>query len=433
MLPSSAGSRQSSADSNAERNLSPFFGWLERTVEPHAQRFGEAPVILALRDALPFSFGGLIAGLIGFLLFAEHGSIVTRFRHAFSAGRLVLTLDVGFTTMSLLLVCALAVVLARRVRYPGILSIPTTLGVFALSMPHPRDAKIEDYALALGASGLFLAIVVALLTAGSLSLARARLGARFMWVGAIGIVAIAFSAFELHLSLAKALGALIEPLGTLGDTYTALLVIALLQAALWLVGIHGPALLAAVVTPIYLKLQFANTAAYSHGDALPHLVVVSTFLFVFPGGAGATLPLALLLLRSKSSRLKKIAYASIGPSLINTNEPLLLGIPLIFNPYLAIPFLAAPAVLVTTTYLAMKIGLVHYPAFYVPSSIPSFISVVLATLDWRAVILILVNIALATAIYAPFVRILERAELAKLARETAELTQGEPETVRTSA
>jgi PTS system cellobiose-specific IIC component len=221
------------------------------------------------------------------------------------------------------------------------------------------------------------------------------------------------AAFELHLSLARALGVAIEPLGTLGDSYTALLVITLLQAALWLVGIHGPALLAAVVTPIYLKLQFENTAASAHGSPLPHIVVVSTFLFVFPGGAGATLSLALLLLRSKSARLKKIAYAAIGPSIINTNEPLILGVPLVFNAYLAIPFLVAPGVLATTTYLAMKTGLVEAPAFYVPSSIPTPISVVLATFDWRALVLALVNIGLATVIYAPFVRIFERAELAK--------------------
>ena len=139
--------------------------------------------------------------------------------------------------------------------------------------------------------------------------------------------------------------------------------------------------------PIYLKLQFENTAAYSHGSPLPHIVVVSTFLFVFPGGAGATLSLALLLLRSKSARLKKIAYAAIGPSLINTNEPLILGVPLVFNAYLAIPFLVAPGVLATTTYLAMKTGFVRAPAFYVPSSIPTVISVVLATFDWRALAL----------------------------------------------
>ncbi len=409
MSPSSDESRLSSADSS----LNPFFRWLERRLEPFAQRFGDVPAILALRDALPFSFVGLIAGLAAFLFWAEHGGIVTRFRDAFSSKRLVLTLDVGFTTMSVVLLFSLAVVLTRRLRYPGWLMVPATLAVFLLSMPHPRGATIEDYALALGASGLFLAIVVSLLTAGALSLARRRLGASRMWAGALAIIGVAFAAFELHLSLARTLGAAIEPLGNLGDTYFALLIITLLQAALWLVGIHGPALLAAVVTPIYLKLQFANTAAYSHGTPLPHIVVVSTFLFVFPGGAGATLALALLLLRSKSPRLKKIAYASIGPSIINTNEPLILGVPLVFNPYLAIPFLLAPGVLATTTYFAMKVGFVHAPAFYVPSSIPTLISVVLATFDWRALVLAAVNIGLAIVIYAPFVRIFERAELAK--------------------
>jgi PTS system cellobiose-specific IIC component len=409
MSPSSAGSRQSSADSK----LSPLVRWVERRLEPFAERFGEIPAILALRDALPPSFAGLIAGLAAFLIFAERGSIVARFRDAFSAKRLVLTLDVGFTSMSVVLLGALTVALARRLKYPAWLIIPTTFAVFALSMPHPREAAIEDYALALGASGLFLAIVVSLVTAAALSLARRALGSRGMWAGAGAIIAVAFAAFEFHLSLARALGSLIEPLGTLGDTYTALLLITVLQAAFWLVGIHGPALLAAVVTPIYLKLQFANTAAYSHGTTLPHIVVVSTFLFVFPGGAGATLPLALLLLRSKSARLKKIAYASIGPSLINTNEPLILGVPLVFNAYLAIPFLLAPSVLATTTFFAMKIGLVHAPAFYVPSSVPTLISVVLATFDWRAIILALVNIGVAALIYAPFVRVFERSEIAK--------------------
>jgi PTS system cellobiose-specific IIC component len=409
MSPSSDGSRQSSADSN----LSPFFRWLERRLEPFAQRFADVPAILAMRDALPFSFVGLIAGLAAFLMLAEHGNIVARFRDAFSSKRLVLTLDVGFTTMSVVLLFALAIVLERRLKYPAWLMIPTTLLVFGLSLPQPAGATIEDYALALGASGLFVAIVVVLLSAGALSLARRGLGQGRMWVGAVAIIAVAAVAFSLHLSLAQALGAAIEPLGTLGDTYTALLIITMLQSALWLVGIHGPALLAAVVTPIYLKLQFANTAAYTHGTPLTHIVVVSTFLFVFPGGAGATLPLALLLLRSKSTRLKKIALASIGPSLINTNEPLILGVPLVFNAYLALPFLAAPAVLATTTYVAMKVGLVHAPAFYVPSSIPTLISVVLATFDWRALVLAAANIAIATAIYAPFVRIFERSELAK--------------------
>lgn len=408
MLPSSAGSRQSSADSRLE----PFFAWVERRVEPVAQRFGNAPAILTLREALPWSLAGLVAGLIAFLAFYEHGGLLDRVKTAFAL-HIGLMLAVGFSAMSIVLLAALAIVFARRLRYPAWLSIPTTAAVFALALPHPRTAQLTDYARSLGASGLFLAIVVALVTAGALSAGRRSAGLRGMAAGAALIVLVAFGAFELHLSLALALATVIEPLGTLGDTYTALLVIALLQTALWLVGIHGPALLAAVVTPIYLQLQLQNTAAFAQGHLVPHLVVVSTFLFVFPGGSGSTLGLALLLLRSRSARLKKIGYAAIAPSLINTNEPLILGIPIVFNPYLAIPFLLAPAVLVTTTYLALRLGWVSPPIAYVPSAIPTVMSVFVATLDWRSVVLALLNIALAIGIYAPFVRIYERAEIAR--------------------
>jgi len=407
MLPSSAESRQSSAGSNAP------FGWLEARFAPLAHTFGEAPVILALRDGLPFSFIGLILGLAGFLLFAVSGNPVERFHRAFAKGMLVLTLDVGFTAMSVALITALAIVLARRLKYPLWLSLATMIGAFVLSLPHPAVATFEDYAKALGASGLFLAIVVALTCTAAMSFGRRKLGANGLYIGALAVLALAGLAFSLHFSLARLLAEVIAPLASLGDTYTGLLVIALLQTALWLVGIHGPALLAAVVTPIYLNLQLLNTAEALHHQPLEHIVVVSTFLFVFPGGAGATLPLTILLLRSKSSRLRKVALAGIVPSLFNTNEPILLGIPLVFNPYLAIPFLLAPAVLVTTTYIAMATNLVSKPAYYIPSSVPTVISVFLATLDWRAVVLVAINIGLAMAIYYPFVRIYERAEFAR--------------------
>lgn len=354
----------------------------------------------------------MVAGLLGILLLRENGSAFARVKGAFTV-HMQTTLAIAFSAMSVVLLIALAIILTRRLRYPAWLSYPAMLVVFVLSLPHPRRAHLGDYARSLGASGLFLAIVVTLLTAGALSLGRGRAGLRGMIVGALAIVAVAFVSFELHLSLALGLARVIEPIGTLGDTYTGLLLIALLQAALWLIGIHGPALLAAVVTPIYLQLQLENTAAFAQGHPLPHLVVVSTFLFVFPGGCGATLGLAMLLLRARSARLKKLGYAVIAPSIINTNEPLIIGLPIVFNPYLALPFLVAPAVLVTTTYVAMHLGAVRVPIAYVPSSVPTIVSVFLATLDWRAVLLAAINIALSIAIYAPFVRLYDRAEMAR--------------------
>jgi cellobiose PTS system EIIC component len=161
---------------------------------------------------------------------------------------------------------------------------------------------------------------------------------------------------------------------------------------------------------VYLTLQLQNTEAFSRHQPLPHIVVVSLFLFVFPGGAGGTLPLAAMLALSKVQRLRKIGRLTIVPAIFNVNEPLVFGLPLVLNPFLAIPFTMVPLVLATVTYFAVAHGFVARPALYVPSSLPSFVSTYLATLDVRALGLIAVNLAIATAIYLPFVRAYEAHE-----------------------
>ncbi|MGA2761280.1 MAG: hypothetical protein ABSF08_13295, partial [Candidatus Cybelea sp.] len=96
------------------------------------------------------------------------------------------------------------------------------------------------------------------------------------------------------------------------------------------------------------------------------------------------------------------------PSLFNLNEPLLFAAPVVFNPHLILPFVGVPVVLATVTYAAVATGLVARAAFYVPSSVPTFISTYVATQDLRAVALAAFNIVLATAMYYPFVRAYER-------------------------
>ncbi len=98
------------------------------------------------------------------------------------------------------------------------------------------------------------------------------------------------------------------------------------------------------------------------------------------------------------------------PAIFNLNEPLLFGLPVVFNPFLCVPFVLAPAVLATVTYVAMRIGFVRAPIFYVPSSLPTVASTYLATFDWRAVVLVIINILIAAAIYVPFVRAYDQHE-----------------------
>jgi len=357
--------------------------------------------MLSIQRALPISFGGLAVGLIAFMIAQPGGTLLERFSHSFTA---------AFGVMSAMLAGVLAVELARRREVPVWLALATCGAAFALSLPYRSATTFETLARALGSSGLFLAIGIALVGVDALAAGR-RAGSRAgLALAALLIVGTAAALQAAGISLTAALDVAIAPLGNLGDSLTALLVITLVETLLWTIGIHGPALLAAVVLPVYINLQLQNTEALAHHQALPHIVTVSMFLFVFPGGAGATLPLVLLLLRSRVKRIRTVAYATLLPSLANANEPLMFGLPLVLNPVLGIPFVVAPLALAVVSYYAMVLGLVSRPAYYIPSTIPLPFGAFLATKDWRSIVLMFVNLGLAAAIYAPFVAVYERHE-----------------------
>jgi PTS system cellobiose-specific IIC component len=227
-------------------------------------------------------------------------------------------------------------------------------------------------------------------------------------LGALLAIATFAALSALHVSLFAVIAAAMHPIARLGDTYLALLAIVLIETLLWTAGVHGPAVLAAIVTPVYLTMQMQNTHAFTLHAPLPYIVVVSLFLFVFPGGAGATLPLAFLLAVSRVPRLRRVGRVTLVPALFNFNEPLLFAAPVVFNPHLVLPFVGAPLVLATVTYVAVATGIVSRAAFYVPSSVPTFVSTYLATQDLRAIALAALNIGIATVIYYPFVRAYER-------------------------
>jgi len=355
-----------------------------------------------VRESLPRSFFALLASLPVFMALVS-GTFLQR---------LVAAELPAFGVMGIALSIILSYRLALHLRLMRGLVVGVTCVAFILALPRPFsfDQPIA-YLKTLGGVALFLAIVLALLVAGACALAR-RAGPYGQVVGAVILLAALGAIFTAGVSPANVLTAWLAPLGRLGDSYPALITIVALETALWIVGIHGPATLAAVVTPLYLTLQAQNTDAFLHHVPLPHIVVVSLFLFVFPGGAGATLPIAFLLLFSRAPRLRLLARATVLPSLCNINEPLLFGLPIVLNPFLMVPFVGVPLLTATIAYFATANGLIARAYTYIPAAVPSPLAVYLATLDWRAVVLVLVNIALATLLYLPFVRAYEQHELA---------------------
>ncbi len=178
-----------------------------------------------------------------------------------------------------------------------------------------------------------------------------------------------------------------------------LLVIYFLIHALWLVGIHG----ATIVTSPLTAITLANLATNVEGGVQ---VFAGEFnnAFITVGGSGATLGLCIFMcVLAKSDQFKYLGRSAIIPGLFNINEPLLFGIPLVYNPNLAIPFFLAPMAEVVLAYCAIAFGLVPpvivQMAWPTPVGIGGFLS---CGGDIRGALLSIVCVIAAAAVWYPF-------------------------------
>lgn len=320
---------------------------------------------------------------------------------------------------------ATALSLAKRREADPVAGATTALAVF-LVMQHPVNKALPIASL--GAAGLFPAFAAAIFAVETLHFFGRRQWGIKLSGGAPDVVVRSFAALlptvtcvasvwlvvhVLGIDLAGGIAAIFRPLVRGGDSLAAVVIIVAIDSALWLVGVHGLAVLAAV-KPLWLAALTENMAAASAGQPPPHVFTQEFFIwFTWQGGSGVTLAFAICLLFARSKQLKLVGRAGILPGVFNINEPLLFGAPVVMNGKLAPPFVAAPIVLVVTTWLAMHFGLVRPPYIEVVWTLPAPIGAYLSTGgDVKALLLQLANLAIALAIWWPFVRRYDRELLA---------------------
>ena len=140
------------------------------------------------------------------------------------------------------------------------------------------------------------------------------------------------------------------------NTWFGIVIIYLLVHALWIVGIHGANIVMGLVNPILL----ANMAQNVDGKFIAYAGEF-TNSYVTIGGSGATLLLCIYIaFRAKSEQLRMLGKASMGPAIFNINEPIIFGLPIVYNPILTIPFILAPVVSASIGYWAVQLGLGAY-------------------------------------------------------------------------
>lgn len=178
----------------------------------------------------------------------------------------------------------------------------------------------------------------------------------------------------------------------------------LVRNLFWSLGINGHIVLAPYKAELYELTQAAFQAHAQTAEPLP--ILSSNFYDIYAGmgGAGNTISLVIcMILLTKHKAYRSLGLAVLVLSVFNINEPVIFGLPIMFNPILVVPFLLAPIVGLIMGYYATLLGLVPPISKVISWMSPPMISGYLATGDdFSASVLQIIIILAGVLIYFPF-------------------------------
>lgn len=424
-----------------------FLKWIEEKFLPPMAKISEQKHLRAIRDGVISTISLIIVGSF-FLIIAQPPVASWALAIKPYVPKLMMPYRLTMGLMSLYAAYGMGYSLAKSYKLDGVSGGVLSLSAFLLvTVPVNIDGVLAQATKAgvkgatpmgwvlpmgnLGGAGLFVAIICMIFAVETLRLLKkynftfkmpeqvpesvAR-SFEALIPAAVIITVVWFVRVWLNFDLQTQIMNLFRPIvNVTGNSLGGILIPVIFVTLLWAAGIHGMSIIGSLVRPIWLVLLDQNTAAVAAGKIIPNIAPEPFFQwFIWIGGAGATLSLALLMCFSKSEYLKRVGRFSIVPGLFNINEPLIFGAPLVMNPILAIPFILAPTVAAIVAYAATTLGLVSKVYIIAPWTLPAPIGAYVATGgDWRAPVLVIINIILATIIYYPFFKAYEKKMIAE--------------------
>lgn len=372
--------------------MNSFNAFMEKHIVPFATKLNEQRHIAAIRDAFMYTFPITMAAsiviLINSLIFSKQGFIAQIlflpkfFPHLEEAQKLLTSVTNGtMNIMSIFIAYLVARNLAKHFKADDMLVGMTGIAVFMI-MYTPSIMKGGVTYLPttyMGAQGLFVAMICGGLVGEFLpKLTRIKklqitmpemvppaVARSFNGLIPIVIVIMVASIVNYLIQLVSPQGindiiykSIQTPLTHIGVNIYGVIIIAIVQNLLWLVGIHGPNTLNALRSIIFTEADLSNqTFIAAHGGStwgVPHRVTwgILNDVFANMGGSGMTLGLIIaIFLVSRRKDYRTIAKMAFVPGLFNINEPLMFGLPIVLNPIMAIPFVLTPVVNILVGYL----------------------------------------------------------------------------------
>lgn len=407
-----------------------FMDFLEKYLSIPMAKLSEQRHLRAIRDgvvsSLPFIIVGSMFLIVAFPPVPESTGL---FKWAVAhRSQILIPYQLTMAIMSLYITFGIGYNLAKSYKLDALSGAQIAVASFLLTLV---PATIKDAGLFLpmgnlGGHGLFMAMIVSIFSVEVMRFCNRKNITIRMPAQVPPSVARSFEALipvafvilfmttitvvlgiDVHSLVDKA----VAPIVKTGDSLFGVLLPVFLITFFWSFGIHGVSVVGAIARPVWEVYLGGNAAAVADGNPMPYVAPETFFQwFVWIGGSGATLGLVLaMLFFSKSSYSKALGKTTLIPSIFNINEPVIFGVPIVLNPMLIIPFIIIPLITTTISYFATTLGFISPTYVMAPWTLPAPIGAYLATGgDWRAIVLVVVNIFISFLIYTPFFKMYDQ-------------------------
>lgn len=211
-----------------------------------------------------------------------------------------------------------------------------------------------------------------------------------------------------------------SPMQGVTDSWGGALLLGFSTPFLWFFGEHGSTIVGGIMGPILQANSLANSDILNSGKELTlanggHIVTQQFYdQFINVTGAGMTIGLVMFMaVLARSAQYRQLGRLSLAPAFFGINEPIVFATPIVMNPIMVIPFILTLVVSSMITYFALYTGLVPlFTAIQVLWTTPPVISGFLIS-GWQAALLQLIVLTIVFFIYFPFVRKMDRINVAQ--------------------
>lgn len=196
-----------------------------------------------------------------------------------------------------------------------------------------------------------------------------------------------------------------------------------LSALLWMCGLHGDNITGAVCNVFTNQWIAENNAAFMAGtavSALPHTWTPN--LCRLSQWVSTCWPMIIYMFMSskKLPHLKPLATICVPPAIFCIIEPVMFGLPVVMNGFLLIPFILTHTLCGALTYWLTNIGFVGKMYMNLPWATPSpVLGYLAAGGSVGGALIVFINFAVGLAIFYPFWKAFEKAEVAKMENQEA--------------